>query len=305
VNPVFFTLENIFDLLKSSVVPGMFALGVLIVLISGGIDISFTSVAVFAMYVACKILLLVDFEGSIFRVFLLAGCIGLFLGLFNAVFVSLFKLSTLIVTLGTASVFRGCLLAFIGTAIINNPPKAYYDFSRLTILRHIGSGGQPTGLTCSFLIFVFFAIFVWVILRYTMIGRGIYAMGGNPVAAERAGFNLTALRFWIYGFVGFISGIAGIVHSTHMRNANPFDLAGMELFVIAAVVLGGASITGGRGTVFGTVVAVFMITIINNSLILLGIPSYWQKVIIGMIIIMSTGVTARTSRLNGREGHVA
>ena len=90
-----------------------------------------------------------------------------------------------------------------------------------------------------------------------------------------------------------------------MRNANPFDLVGMELFVIAAVVLGGANITGGKGSVFGTVMAVFMIVIINNSLILLGIPSYWQKVIIGMIIIISTGFTARASHSNDREGSFA
>ena len=305
VNPVFFTLDNIFDLLKSSVVPGIFALGVLIVLISGGIDISFTAVAVFAMYVTCKILLWLHFEGTIFWVFFLSGAIGLLLGLFNAVFISLFKLPTLIVTLGTASMFRGALLAFIGTAIINNPPAVYNDFSRSIIFRHITEGGQITGLTSSFLIFLFLVILVWLILRYSMIGRGIYAIGGNPVAAERTGFNLTFIRFCIYGFVGFISGIAGIIHSTTMRNANPFDLVGMELFVIAAVVLGGANITGGKGSVFGTVMAVFMIVIINNSLILLGIPSYWQKVIIGMIIIISTGFTARASHSNDREGSFA
>jgi simple sugar transport system permease protein len=137
------------------------------------------------------------------------------------------------------------------------------------------------------------AVAVWLILRYTMPGRGVYALGGSPVAAERAGFNIRRVQFFIYGFVGLLSGTAGVVHASTMRNANPFDLVGMELLVIAAVVLGGANIAGGSGTVVGTILGVFLLVIINNSLILLRIPSYWQKVAIGLVILVSTGVTAR------------
>jgi simple sugar transport system permease protein len=292
INPAFFSLANTFDLLKSMVVMGLFAIGVLIVMISGGIDISFTAIAAFGMYVTCRLLVAIQFPGSFLVAFSMAGLIGTGLGLLNAVFVSCFQLPTLIVTLGTASMFRGFLLAFVGTAIVHNLPPGLIGFSKWTLFQQRLPSGEMIGLSVSFFVFLLAAVTVWFLLRYTIRGRGIYAMGGNPVAAERAGFNLSRLRFFIYGLVGCLSGVAGITHASMMRNANPFDLVGTELTVIAAVVLGGASITGGRGTVIGTVLGVLLMVIINNSLILLEIPSYWQRVAVGLIIIASTGIPA-------------
>jgi simple sugar transport system permease protein len=293
INPAFFRLTNLVDLCQSSTVMGLFALGVLMVLVSGGIDVSFAAIGAFSMYVTSRVLLAADFQGSVAVAFLFAGALGALLGLFNAVFIGLYRLPTLVVTLGSASIFRGFLLAFVGTSIVNRLPPGMVRFSKLTL----GAGGLPF----SFLLFVLAALAVWLLLRYTMLGRGLYALGGNRVAAERAGFNLRRLQLFLYGFVGLLSGVAGVVHACMMRNANPFDLVGMELLVIAAVVLGGASITGGRGTVLGTVLGVFLLVVINNSLILLDIPSYWQKVAIGLVIIVSTALTARrnTSRLRG------
>jgi simple sugar transport system permease protein len=292
INPAFLSLSNLFDLCKSSTVLGILALGVLIVLLSGGIDISFTAVAALSMYVTSKVLLAVDYSGSVIIAFLFAGCLGLLLGLFNAFFVSCYRLPTLIVTLGSASVFRGFLLAFIGTRIVTSLPAGMVDFSKHSLFTTMLPGGETIGLSTSFLLFIGAAAMVWVLLRYTMLGKGIYALGGNPEAAARAGFNIARLQFFIYGLVGFLSGVAGLTHACTMRNANPFDLVGAELVVIAAVVLGGASITGGRGTVAGTVLGVFLLVTINNSLILLGVPSYWQKVLIGGVIVVSTGITA-------------
>jgi simple sugar transport system permease protein len=166
------------------------------------------------------------------------------------------------------------------------------EFSKWTLFQQRLPSGERIGLSVSFLLFVLVAIAAWLALRHTLAGRAIYALGGNPVAADRVGFHLTRVRLLIYGSAGCLSGLAGIVHATMMRNANPFDLVGTELTVIAAVVLGGASITGGRGNVLGTVLGVLLMVIINNSLILLEIPSYWQRVAVGLIIIVSTGVSA-------------
>jgi simple sugar transport system permease protein len=301
INPAFLSLANIFDLLKSSVVMGLLAIGVLLVLVSVGIDVSFTAVAAFSMYVTCRILVAADFSGSFLVALVLAAAVGAGLGLVNAVFISWFRLPTLIVTLGTASVFRGFLLAFIGTAIINNLPDGMVRFSRWTIL---DGQGETVGLTVSFFLLLLFAFAAAAFLRYTVAGRGIYAMGGNAEAAERAGFNLNRLRFLLYAIVGVLSGVAGIVHASMMRNADPFDLVGTELTVIAAVVLGGASITGGRGTIIGTLLGVGMMLVINNSLILLQIPSYWQRVAVGLVIIVSTGVSASRRALRNREAAV-
>ncbi len=295
-NPAFVSLANLFDLCQSSTVMGLFALGVLVVLISGGIDVSFAAIGAFSMYVASKVLLALDFQGSAAPAFLLAGVIGLSLGLFNALFIAFFRLPTLIVTLGSASLFRGFLLAFIGTTIVNNLPEGMIRFSKRTLWERTLPDGTAVGLPSSFLLFVLAALLVSFLLQRTILGRGIYALGGNPVAAERAGFRIRRQQLFIYGLVGLLSGVAGLVHACMMRNANPFDLVGMELNVIAAVVLGGASITDGRGTVLGTVLGVLLIVTINNSLILLDIPSYWQKVVTGLVILVSTGITARANR---------
>ena len=190
VNPAFLSLSNLFDLCKSSTVLGLFALGVLVVLLSGGIDISFTAIAALSMYVTSKVLLAVGYSGSVIVAFIMAGCLGLLLGLFNAFFISCFRLPTLIVTLGSASVFRGFLLAFIGTKIVTSLPAGMVEFSKRSVFTATLPGGETIGLSASFLLFVAAAVMVWVMLRYTMPGKGIYGLGGNPEATERAGFRI-------------------------------------------------------------------------------------------------------------------
>jgi len=300
INPAFYSLGNVFSLLKGTVILGIFALGVLIVIISGHIDISFTAIAAFAMYCTGKLMLQFFPGAPLVTALLVAGAIGVLLGSVNALFVAWFRMPALIVSLGTASAIRGFMLAFIGVRIINNLPQAHIAFSRSHLVELGDSSGRIVSLPTAFLIYATLAVLVWLLLRYTILGRGIYALGGDAVAAERAGFNVRGIQFFIFCFVGLLSGIAGVLHSTYMRNANPFDIVGTELTVIAAVVLGGASITGGKGSVLGTVVGVLFIVIIDNSLILAGIPSYWQRVATGLIIVLSTAATAMRSRAEAR-----
>jgi simple sugar transport system permease protein len=301
VDPSFLGQANLFDLLKSSVVTGIFALGVLVVLVSGGIDISFTAVGAFGMYAATKLLLLLAPSASVVWAFLLAGSVGSCLGLVNAVFISYFRLPTLIVTLGTLGAFRGALLAFVGTAVLTELPGGMLGFSKLLFFERLDPEAGRIGLAPSVFVFAALVVVTWVLLRFTLLGRGIYALGGNPVAAERAGFSVTGIRIVLYGFVGFLAGVAGVVHACHMRNADPFDLVGRELGVIAAVVLGGASITGGYGTVAGTVLGVLVFVVIEASLIPLGVPSEWQRVVTGIVVIAGAAITvwARGRRTEG------
>lgn len=292
INPVFFSIGNIFSLLKSTVIMGILSLGCLIVIISGNTDISFTAISAFAMYTTGKIMLAIYPEGSLLVAFAIAGTIGTLIGFVNATFVAHFKLPALIVSLGTASAIRGLMLAFIGVKIINNLPESLIDFSKSNLVELTDSTGKMVGLPMSILLIVVLAIGVWLLLKYTMLGRAIYALGGDPVATERAGFNIVRIQYFIYGFVGLLSGVAGVLHSVYMRNANPFDIVGTEMTVIAAVVLGGASITGGKGTVYGTMIGVAFLVLMENSLIIMGIPSYWQKIVTGMVIIIGTAATA-------------
>ncbi|MEI3598660.1 MULTISPECIES: ABC transporter permease [unclassified Oceanobacillus] len=290
-NSTFFSMNNWFDLVRSGIVPGIFVIGTLIVLISGGIDISFPAIAAFSMYTTSSILTSLNYEGSVIVAFIMGALIGLSLGFINSIFIAFFKLPTLLVTLGTASLYSGFLLAFIDKGQITRLPESMIALSKSRIIE-ITTDFGIIGIPTVFLITVAVVILGWYLLKYTMIGRSIYALGGDEVSAERMGISPRKIKIFVYSFVGMLAGIAGIIHTIMSRTSNGTDLLGGELLIIAAVVLGGARITGGYGTVYGSLAALLLILIIENSLILLGIPSYWQRFVIGALILIGTGMTA-------------
>jgi simple sugar transport system permease protein len=300
VEPRFLSLQTLFDLLRNGIVIGIFAIGVLLALASGGIDVSFTAIAAFAMYAATKLMMTLGFGDSMIVAFFVSGGIGLLLGLINAVFIGTARLPTLIVTLGTLSVFRGFLLTFIGSQLITTVPAGMRSFSRSMLIRITTADGSFYSLPSAFLFLVAIVVITWFLLYRTMLGRSIFAMGGSREAAARIGINVVGLQYFVYGFVGVLSGLAGIIHASLARVANPFDLVGLELSVIAAVVLGGARLSGGHGTITGTLLGVALIVVINNSLIMLGIPSTWQNVVIGLLILLGTGGPALQARLRAK-----
>jgi len=136
-----------------------------------------------------------------------------------------------------------------------------------------------------------------------MLGRGIFAIGGDEIAAQRAGFNVFRTKMFIYGLAGAMAGIGGIARACMMQNCHPTNLNGMEMTVIAAVVLGGTRVTGGVGTLTGAILGVALMTVMSNSLILIGIPIYWQRVFTGAIIIIGTGVSAYQATRSSIKGH--
>lgn len=296
INPGFWSHVNIYTLLKNSVVIGVFSLGVLVVIVSGGIDISFPAFSVFAFYITTKYLVPINYQGTILVPFAMALAIGMVLGFLNAFLISTFRLAPLIVTLGTGSAATGFLRAFVGTGIIPNLPPSMVEFSRFNLTEKNLPDGSMIGLSGSLLIYAGLAFLLWLALNYTTVGRGVYCLGGDPVASLRVGFNNKRLHYYVYGLAGALAGVAGIIHSSLIRQANPRDLEGFEMEVIAAVVLGGASLTGGRGTVLGTILGVVILVLIKSSLILVGIPSDWQKVAVGLVLIVATIITAIRSR---------
>ena len=132
---------------------------------------------------------------------------------------------------------------------------------------------------------------VYFFLRYTMYGRGLFAIGGNEVSAYRAGFNVWMIKFLLYVGVGMISSLSGLIASM-MTQAHPTNMLGMEMMVIAGVVLGGTAITGGAGTLTGCMLGTILIVMVENSLILLGIPTFWQGFFVGVLILVGMGVSA-------------
>lgn len=297
INPAFWQLDNLFSLMRSNVIIGIMALGVLLVLISGGIDVSFPAFAVASMYLTIKGMLALGYNGVVLPL-AAATMMGLAFGAVNGFFVYKFRMIPLIVTLGTSAMVRGFLLGVVGTSMINinKMPTALIDFARTDVVSVTKADGTTYGLTAMVLIYLGLAVAMHLVLRYTMIGRSAYALGGDPEAARRAGFDLRKTIFFIYCVAGALAGFAGLLHSGMIWLANPRDFVGLELDVIAAVVLGGASIFGGRGSVLGTMLGVFMLVMVKNSLIIMKVDTTWQLVAVGLIVIVATALSAWRDR---------
>jgi simple sugar transport system permease protein len=297
INPAFWDAANLFSLLRANVITGILALGVLVVMLSGGIDVSFPAFAIASMYLTIKGMIALGYDGVVLP-FIASTLIGLLLGLVNALFVHKLRMIPLIVTLGTGTAVRGFLLGAVGASQINidRMPPSLIAFARTDLLQVPTAGGQHAGLSAMVLIYVALALCVHLLLRHTLIGRSIYALGGGEEAARRLGFSVAATRTMIYALAGALAGFTGLLHGSMIWIANPHDMTGMELDVIAAVVLGGASIFGGRGSVLGTMLGVFTLVMITNSLIIMHIDTTWQRVVVGLIVIAATAATSWRDR---------
>ncbi len=290
-NPNFFTLENLFDILRSYSFMGILAVGLLVVLLSGGIDISFTANATVAQYVMAY-LLVNNPEMSIFLTILIPCAIGIALGGINASLIYFLNAPPIIITIATLNVFFGVLQFISGGKWLYNFPVWFRNFSKITVIKLVNPEGIPYGLSILTIIWIAIILGTFFILKYTTLGRKIYAMGGNIEAAKRSGLNILQLQMFVYCFMGFFAGIASIIQALLAQTVAPNAIMGRELEIIAAVVLGGASLAGGSGSLIGTLLGVSLIAVISNGLTLMRVSSYWQKVFIGLIIIISVIVTA-------------
>lgn len=295
-NPDFLQMSNMVDILRASVVRGLFAMGVLVVLASGGIDVSFTAIAAFVMYALTMMVTNWFPEMPMAVILVLAAMGGACFGTLNGFLVQKLNAPSLIVTIGTQYVIRSFLLTFVGTALFMNIPAAMDAFGKASLFTHQASNGVVSVLPATVLVLVVAAFVTWFILERTLMGCAIFAVGGNPSIAERLGINLFRVRIFVFAYAGLLAGIAGVVHVSSNRLANPFDLAGLELEIIAAVVLGGARITGGSGSVVGTLLGVLLITLVSNVLIFVGIPSTLQLAIIGIFILLAGTIFALRNR---------
>lgn len=287
INPNFFQVATLFDIARSSVVIGLFALGVFVILAAGGIDVSFTAIAALTMYSLTQFVATRFPSAPLAMIFAMAAIGGGLLGLVNGFLVHQLKAPSLIVTIGTQYLFRGFLLTFIGTIWILNLPEQMDNFGKLALINYTSARGAKVMLPMFFLALPAAALLTWFILNRTLMGRAVFATGGSLAVAERLGYNLRAVHFFIFSYTGALAGVAGLIHVCANRLANPFDIVGMEIDVIAAVVLGGARITGGTGTVTGTLLGVLLVVVINSVLIMAGVPSTWQRVVVGTFILVA------------------
>jgi simple sugar transport system permease protein len=297
INPSFLTLENLFDLLKSYSFLGIMAVGLLVVLVSGGIDMSFAAVATVAEYLTT--LAVIRWHGNMFTAFLAASLVGIALGICNALIIYRFRIPTVIATIATMNVFYGILIMATGGKWIYALPECFGSFAGLRLFTLVSAAGSQYGLSIVTVLWFAVILLTAFILRHTVTGRGIYAMGGcggdlGPV--ERAGFNVFRIHLFIYAYMGLLAGLAGVVQALLVQTVAPNSIVGKELNVIAAVILGGASIAGGTGSVTGTVLGVALLAILGNGLTLMRIPSYWYDILIGGVILQSVVLNALQAR---------
>lgn len=290
-NPAFFSLATVFDTLRNLTVVGIFGMAVLIVMLTGGIDVSFPAIAALTAYATIRIFIGLGLDGPVIGVFALAVVFGVLLGLLNGLLVALLRLPALIVTLGTSSLLYGFSLFFLGSQNLFNVPKALVAFSRSSLLQVADAQGRTWSLHPVILVFLTVALIVALILRYTVFGRSLYAIGSSRDSAERIGLPVRAAEILAFAVAGALAAVAGIIQVVFFRNANPGAFSGIELDIIAAVVLGGVSINGGRGSVVGALAGLTFVVLLTSSLVLLGIPAAWQKVFVGSALILGIGLS--------------
>ncbi len=274
----FFTQANLENIMSTLAIVGITALGMTLVMVSGGIDISVGSVAALSGVITSLLWLELGIPLGISTV--LAILCGGLVGLINGLIVTYLKINPLITTLATFSIIRG--LAFVlsegQTNLLSNPA---FNF--------IGRGdiwGIPFSLLIMILLYVIFAL----ILRYTSFGRNLYAIGGSLEASRLAGISVTPHLLVVYTLSGLLAAFAGIITVSQLASSAPRAATGLEFTVITAVVLGGTSLSGGKGTLTGTLIGVIILRILNNGLVLMEVSSFYQQVARGMVLILAVGV---------------
>lgn len=290
----FLTAENFFNVLSRSSVNGIIAMGMTAVIISGGIDLSVGSMMAVSGMVAGLIMTkngaIVPTAGLMWIGTLAGLATGLVCGLLNGALITGLNLPPFIVTLGTMSAFRGI------SYVMND--GMMFDVPTYTFL------GQNTmaSIPVNVMIFVAIALLGFFILRYTPLGRYTYAIGSNRQAAYHAGVNVNRNLRIIYTLTGLFVGLAAMIATSRTVSAQPTAGLSLELDIIAAVVIGGASLSGGRGTVIGTIIGTLLISFLRNGLTLLGISTNIQLVVIGAIIIGAVALD-QMARAKAVESH--
>lgn len=304
-NPVFLSLTTFFNMVRSAAGTTILAMGVLVVMISGGIDVSFPAIAIFGGYTSLRLCMKFNIE-SLFVTFLIAILIGILLGIVNAVLINLLKLEPFIITLATASVFFGLMTIIVGTKNVgaSDLPAQFRALSSAKLITTVNQYGGKIGLSVFIIPVVLCVLLTWFILHKTLIGKGIFALGCNNEAARRAGFNVNLLRMFIYGYAGFLGGIMGIIYIAGTNSVNPVSLVGTEMSVIACVVIGGAKPTGGYGKIFGTLLGVILYYLFNQTLVYLGLSASWQDFFMGIVLLFSIMSTSYQNRVRNRKNFI-
>lgn len=277
---LFLSSENVFNIARQQSAILLIAFGMTLVIISGGIDLSVGSVAAFAGMVSALMMVPADKGGAGLSVLMgmtvgiLAGALC---GMLNAFLIAILRLPPFIATLGMMGIARGV------TNIISGGGSVDVTANGIEWL----GGGSFVGLPVPLWIIIFVGLICYFVLNKTVIGRTIYAVGGNPQAARFAGIDQRKTLFFVYIITGLLTGVAAMIDVSRSISAQPNAGQGAELDAIAAVVIGGASLFGGVGTIAGTVIGALVIAVLRNGSNLMSVDPFIQQIIVGTLIIVA------------------
>ena len=284
----FLTQKNIFNILRQNSTNLFLATGMTMVIILGGIELSVGSVIALSGCVAagCVVNLgLPEIVG-----FLAALLVGAIVGVFNGFVISMTDIPPFIVTLASMNITKGIALVLTGGA----PIRCMTDAFKFPGAGYVGP--VPTPVILMLIVFIIASL----IINRTKLGRHMYAVGGNAQAAQFSGINVKKVKFIIYTYTGIMAGLAGIVTASRLYSGQPTAGDGAEMDAIAAVVVGGTSMSGGSGRIGGTLICVLIIGVLNNGLNLMGVDSNWQYIVKGLVILLAVYVDWLRNRKAGR-----
>jgi simple sugar transport system permease protein len=283
-SPTFFTAGNFASLMNNNAVNVIWAVGLLVVLITGGIDISFAVAASVVQYLTALALNAVG-GGDWLLGLLFAAIFGIAIGCINASLIAGFRIISIVVTIATYNALFGLLMFMTSGKSIYDLPDWWTD--RVAVLP-LGAGGSLT-LPVAGMVAAMAA--TWFLISRTTTGRQLYALGDNPEGARRAGVATVRMQFIAYGWMGLMAGLGGLMQVNLAQEVVPNALIGRELDVLAAVVLGGARLGGGRGSVLGCFLGVMLVAVAQNGLNLLGVSPYAFKMVIGLTILAAISLS--------------
>lgn len=277
INSNFLTANNLLNLLLQVTSNALIAFGMTFVILTGGIDLSVGSILALSSALTAGLL------GSgmpVTLAILISLILGYILGMMNGLLISYGKLAPFIVTLATMTIFRGATLVYTN----GNPITK--GLSDTFLFQFLGQGyivGIPFPVIIMFIVF----IVLYVLLHKTAFGKSVYAIGGNEKAAYISGVKLNKVKIIIYSISGIMASISGLIITSRLSSAQPTAGASYEMDAIAAVVLGGTSLSGGKGRILGTLIGALIIGVLNNGLNIIGVSAFWQQVVKGVVILIA------------------
>ncbi len=292
MSPLFLTANNISNIFTQIAINVILAVGMTFVILVGGIDLSVGSVMAFCAVVAGTVMKLpsLSMEMSIALALVSAIGVGAACGLFNGLVSAWWGIPSFIVTLGMLNIGRGAALQWTDARSIYEFPSEFNDFGTATL----------AGIPYIFLVALVLVVIGWFVLTRTVFGRLIYAIGNNEEAVRLAGHNVLIYKIGAFVICGAAVGIGAIIYMTRLTVASPILGIGFELNAIAAVIIGGTSLNGGRGSIFGTLLGACIIGVLANGLILIGVGDFVRQIITGAVIILAVVVDAYRMRLTRR-----